>query len=308
MISSDNIFFGFDCSSRVLGRSKRLLSFSGGVDSLAAHYLCGPDAQLLSLEFGGHFKRESDFFKRWDTKIIRTDFRNKPFDEKLDWRFIAAGAILMSDFIGVESLLFGTILEASPFWFNVKTKTPYENARMYQVFELADIKIGQTVISLSEYGTTKVASSFGREILSSSIESAAAKGSLKLFRKLLLEKIVLGDEITNDWTSLNKPKNKSIFGKSFTEDILSLYFSWKLGATFVSEYLLDMSDDFKSAADTLDMGFFEKYNPENLVANPPDLRDRFVTIFRSLDLLPYSESDYENINAVREFLSGYFRL
>jgi len=71
---------------------------------------------------------------------------------------------------------------------------------------------------------------------------------------------------------------------------------------------MDMSDDFKSAADTLDMGFFEKYNPENLVANPPDLRDRFVTIFRSLDLLPYSESDYENINAVREFLSGYFRL
>ena len=199
-------------------------------------------------------------------------------------------------------------MEASPFWFNVKTKTPYENARMYQVFELADIKIGQTVTSLSEYGTTKVASSFGREILSSSIESAAAKGSSKLFRKLLLEKIVFGDEITNDWASLNKPKNKSISGKSFAEDILSLYFSWKLGATFVSEYILDMSDDFKSAADTLDMGFFEKYNPENLVANPPDLRDRFVTIFRSLDLLPYSESDYENINAVREFLSGYFRL
>ena len=42
--------------------SGTVLNFSGGFDSLAAHYLLPEDHKLVSLDFGGRFSRERNFF------------------------------------------------------------------------------------------------------------------------------------------------------------------------------------------------------------------------------------------------------
>lgn len=305
--SQDNIVFGAAPSVGALPeRSRRYLSFSGGVDSLAARYLIGQDAGLISIDFGERFKRESDFFEKWQPIIIRTDFRNKPFNENIDWRFMSAGALLMSDYLAIDTVIFGTILEAAPVWFNTIYRSVFEETRHYQSFALAKIRSGQAVTSISEYGTTKVAHCYGEEILSASIESAADDNTSKKLRKLLLGKIITGDEITEDWMSANGTKIIPKSGSSFAGDILGLYFAWKLGSEITDKYILSMDEEFAEFSKTANMTFFEKYNQFNLSSTPTDLKHKFVKIFEEIGMQPYGDEDIKALQDVRLFLSTRF--
>ena len=51
------------------------LCFSGGLDSLAAYCLMPADTNLISLDFGGWFDRETRFFEQFPTHVVRTDVR-----------------------------------------------------------------------------------------------------------------------------------------------------------------------------------------------------------------------------------------
>lgn len=301
-----NKVYGFQGYKNKLIRNKTVLSFSGGVDSMAAHYLCESNADLLSIDFGSWFKREADFFKRWNTTILKTDFRNKPFNES-DWTFMAAGGILYSDYLGIEILLWGQVLEAAPWWFDVKKKNEFVNNGNYLVFNLANIKIGQVVAALSEYGTTLVASMYGREILNKSIISAAESGSMKSVRKYLLEKIIYKEPIDEQWIDSLKLKQKGNSGKSFADDILGFYFSWKLGIDFVEKYLMNLDDQFKQASSKFNMSFFEKYNTSNMPSVPEFLRDGILNKFHALGLEPYSDDDFLNLSKVRSYLSNIYK-
>lgn len=287
-------------------RKRRFLSFSGGVDSLAARYLIGHDAEILSIDYGPRFAREREFFEKWQTLVIETNFRDKPFSENIDWRFMSSGALLMSDYLGIETVIFGTILEASPAWFNTVYRPVFEESKHYQSFALAKISAGQSVTSLSEYGTTKVAHCYGKEILESSIKSAADEKTSKKLRKLLLGKIITGEEITEEWAEQNAPALIPSSGKSFAEDILGLYFAWRLGDEFTDKHILHMDDEYRQFSKTADMGFFEKYNQFNLSATPLDLKQKFVRVFAELGIDPYEESDIDSLQEVRRFLSKRF--
>lgn len=309
-VVEDNKLFGVEPVLGILPeRSKRFLSFSGGVDSLAAKYLIGRDADILSIDYGPRFQRESDFFTKWQTLVIKTDFRDKPFNESIDWRFMSAGAILMSDYIGIETVIFGTILEASPYWFDtIYRSSIFEEPRQYQPpFALADIKSGQAVTSLSEFGTTKVAHCFGEEILGQSIRSAADEKTTKKLRKILLGKIITGEEITEQWAKDSGPDVLPKSGASFADDILGLYFAWKLGADFTDKYILKMDEEFASFSNGADMHFFEKYNQFNLSSSPPDLKRKFIEVFKEIGIEPYNDEDVAALQAVRSFLSSRFK-
>ena len=56
----------------------RILSFSGGFDSFAALRLLGNEAHLVSLDFGGWFEREAQFFNNFDPLVIKTNIRRTP--------------------------------------------------------------------------------------------------------------------------------------------------------------------------------------------------------------------------------------
>jgi cyanophycin synthetase len=304
----ENIVFGAAPSMGALpSRSNRYLSFSGGVDSLAARYLIGQDAGLISIDYGENFRRESEFFTKWQPIVVKTDFRSKPFNESIDWRFMSSGALLLSDYLGIETVMFGTILEAAPFWFNTIYRSVFEETKHYQSFALARVNSGQAVTALSEYGTTKVAYCYGDEILTASIKSAANDNTSKKLRKLLLGKIVTGETITEDWIKENSTEIIPKSGSSFAGDILGLYFAWKVGADLTDRYILRMDEDFSKFAETADMGFFEKYNQFNLSSTPSDLKRKFVGIYENIGILPYDESDISALQAVRGFLADRFR-
>lgn len=304
---SENLVFGAEPSDGELPvRKRRFLSFSGGVDSLAARYLIGQDVDYLSIDFGESFKRESDFFNKWQPLVITTDFRKKPFNENLDWRFMSSGALLMSDYLGIETVIFGTILEASPVWFNTIYRSVFEESKHYQSFALAKVNAGQSVTALSEFGTTKVAHCYGDEILNASIKSAADENTSKKLRKLLLGKIITGEEITESWATENGPASIPKSGASFAGDILGLYFAWKLGTEFTEKFILKMDEEFAQFARDADMGFFEKYNPFNLSSTPVDLKHKFIGIFKKVGIPPYEDEDVAALQRVRNFLAPRF--
>ncbi|HAW1909491.1 DUF6395 domain-containing protein [Escherichia coli] len=301
-------FFGFDIDGGNNERTENYLNFSGGVDSLGAYYLTRKSAHLISIDFGSRFARESNFFSEWNTYIVKTNFRDKPFNEKIDWRFIAAGAILMSDYLKIKTLFFGTILEASPWWFKFEDRNSFENSNVYQVFRLANLKIAQPVASLSEYGTTLLALKFGESTLDKSVISSSDIGSSKFFRKSLLQKIVKNEIISPEWVERNKPKTINHTGQSFSEDILALYFASKLGIDFVNKNIIKTSADFDEISNSVDMSFFEKYNQKNLSVIPIELRNEFQEIIRICGMKPYDQEDIINFNKVRNYLDEKYNI
>lgn len=127
-----------------------VLNFSGGVDSLAAHRLLGNKVKKISIDFGGRFSREANWFQKWDTFTVKTNLRDKPFSEHVDWRFMAAAALLHSDYLNISGIYWGTVLEASPFWFTTEQKTDFSKLRLNSVFDIAQLNIAQSVTPLRE--------------------------------------------------------------------------------------------------------------------------------------------------------------
>lgn len=303
----ENHIIGFNRPQPSKARHRNFLNFSGGVDSLGARYICADDVESISIDLGPSYAIERDFFEEWDTRIVMTNFRDKPFSGNEDWRFMSAGAILMSDYLALETIFFGTILEASPWWLKFQPRKNFEDFTDSHVFRLANLRVAYPVVALSEYGTTLLASKYGLDVLKRSIDSAAFKGTSKYFRKILLSKIVYKEAITDEWADANKPKEIKSSGSSFAEDILAMYFAHKLGFEFVDKYILKTDEKFKAAKAEINMSFFEKYNQMNLASIKADLKERIRQRMEALGIEPYSSEDAENITKLRSYLAAVYK-
>lgn len=281
------------------------LNFSGGVDSLAAHYLLGTAVHLLSIDFGGAFTREANWFSHWDTYIVASDLRKKPFVEGRDWRFMAAGAMLFRDYLGIGSLYWGTVLEASPYWLSNNQKREPRTTEATHAFGMAQLKTCQAITPLSEYGTMKVALKWGEEVLTKSIESCSSPGSEKLFRKRLLRSIAAGETFPSENVLAQAPCNKHKFGTAFGPDVLTAYFFWRYGSEFVSDFLAELSADARMELGRLNMEFFERYNPANLATIPSDVRGSIVAEYLRCGIHPYTCDDVRSLEECRSFLRTF---
>lgn len=293
-----------DLLSQPVSRSKTFLNFSGGIDSLAAYHLLRNSIQNVSIDFGGAFAREANWFREWDTYVVETNFRTKPFNESLDWRFMAAPAILFSDYLDIGTICWGTVLEASPFWLSENVKTDAAKSRATHVFEMANVRVAQTVSAISEYGTMKVAASLGEAILDKGIESCAPPSSEKFIRKKLLKKIVLERNIDNDFFERYKLDRKHKFGTSFGADVLTLYFCWRLGYETVERHLADFTLEQKRTISTLNMRFFERINTANIPSLEPEMRGQIVAGYKECGLAEYDDSDFRALAICRDFLGN----
>ncbi|WP_186312227.1 hypothetical protein, partial [Staphylococcus epidermidis] len=74
------------------------------------------DTKLVSLDFGGGFAREREFYQQFKPASIATNFRAEGFAEN-SWSFMGIGTILLRDYLDLGTLSFGAILEASPWNF-----------------------------------------------------------------------------------------------------------------------------------------------------------------------------------------------
>jgi hypothetical protein len=280
---------------------KSFLAFSGGFDSIAARFLLGEYFPLASVDFGGNFSREFNFFKKFNPYIFRWNIRNRcpenslKFNESIDWRFLIAPLLCFSsrnETIGIST---GTIMEASPFWFNGALRANFKN--YYSTFGPGSI-LFNPIGALTEYLTTFLAvKSLGREMLLESLDSLAGLNSFKRYRKQVL---IAAVENTNPPL---KPQSTPIhrFGSSFGDDMVALYVAWKYGEKWVQENYCENIP----LSNGLDMAFFEKINNENIKTLDPQLSTNILSKLYDFGISHDDNDDLNNINKALDFRNNF---
>ncbi len=267
-----------------------LVAFSGGFDSVSAVALLGGDIKLFSVDFLGWFKRERNFFDKFNTDIFEWNIRQRRvdgtlYDESLDYRFlISPCTFYVNDF--TTGLVTGTILEASSYQYTDKLRNNFSsyNSGVYGegIYPIPIIS------SLSEFCTAKVARLFlGEDKIYESLESLAFQNSFKYYRKKCLLAAIEGAPLPD------RPANipKHVFGNYLTDDIIALYFIWKYGSNAVFDNYCEVVE--KDLLLGLDMSFFERVNDNNLRQVDPVMRSEFLRMCLRYDIDIYRDGDLE---------------
>lgn len=275
-----------------------LLGFSGGFDSLAAKKILPDNTKCISIEFGGAFQRESDFFNKLDTTIIKWDLRNyressfPKFKESANWRFMVAPITLYRKNQNVI-ISTGTILEASPFWFSSAKRQEF---KYYSDFGLGKgVSLINPLAGITEYATTKIVlNSFEQSFIMDSLKSLAPLDSFKYHRKLCLISAV-----KNDFSEIPIPKQKHKLGSGFADDLFTLYFCWKNGIEWTKKYYAENIPD-KIVIHNL--SFVEKLNERNLNLLDIIFKNNIIKKINNYGIQSYSQDDYTSLEYVRKQL------
>ena len=153
-------------------RAGHVVSFSGGFDSLAAYALLPNGPELVSMDFGGWFQRETDFFKRFDPYVVRTNFRMAGFGRR-SWMFMLAGIVLLRDHLDIGAFTTGSILESSPWHYRSNIEGMPQPPELLRALGFSQVN---TTIGITEVATTLLAMKHFPEYLSGSLASLARVG------------------------------------------------------------------------------------------------------------------------------------
>lgn len=289
-------------------RQGNLLSFSGGFDSLAAKFLMPRDTHLVSMDFGGRFARERQYFETFNTLCVSTNLVDTPFRHN-SWSFMGIGAILASDYYNAKYHTFGGILEAGP---DNISRIPQSAANVtFPPFRGAGLINAPYVLGLTEIGTLRVMLSTAPEQIPRSLLSVASPGEEKLYRKLVLARLVaeqLG--VSVEFPQIAAPSSPHYkFGDNFAVDLLTLYVASKTDSEHASTLCRDIPEPAFALARNLDMNFMERANP-TLYSNFPD--ELAPALFQKLaesGIRWYTENDWDELQEVRNLLlPAYIKL
>ena len=264
------------------------LAFSGGFDSIATNYVLGKDVPLASINFGGVFEREFTWFKNFETMIFEWNIRDinetgVKFNEGLDWRWLLSPMLLLKSPDNPFSIYTGTIMEASPYWWS--DKKPIFNGYGYNVIGNG-VALICPVASITEYATSVISSRFlSREQNISCLNSVAAEGSIKKYRKKVLLAIASREEMAEEC------KERYKFGTGLADDMIALWLGWRLGVKWVLDnYCENFPENLKC-----DMSFFEKINTNNLDVLDDVTKKNTMKKFSDVGLKLYSVDDFQNL-------------
>lgn len=281
-----------------------VLNFSGGFDSLATLALLPDDTKLVSLDFGGNFQREAEFFKTFDTTSVATNFRSQGFAGNA-WQFMGIGTLLLRDYLEIQTYSFGSILEASPWNFK---QQKYSNAPQ-PVFKAAGMTQLNPAIGLTEIGTVMLIVKHFPDRIAESLKSLAAPGSEKLNRKIMLLNIAL--ELTGSSLGLDIQPDRVTphfgFGSSLATDFLSLYIMKKRGAEQAGQLVENIPQVAADFVCNRSLTFFERLNTIFADGLPQEDRSRLYINCIEAGILPYSETDWTEYRETIAFLSQWHK-
>ncbi|MGO3366254.1 hypothetical protein [Agrococcus casei] len=282
-------------------RSGNVLSFSGGFDSLTAVEIMPRDTHLVSLDFGGWFSREAEFFEKFDTLRIETNVRRVPDQNSSLARnshaFMAIGALLTSEYFGASHHTFGQILGDS-----ILRSGPL--ARL--LLEAVGLQDAPYTLGLSEIATARIPVQARPELVAESLHSLAGARDRKLFRKSLVTQILArkyGVSLDIDF----KPQSWAHtvpFSPDTATTIVALYCIAEGELDAVANLFTGIPESAISFARGTDMSFLEKYNPDYYSGFPAGKLDALLEKFDELGVLPYSNADMETFEVLRNYLKG----
>lgn len=281
---------------------KLALNFSGGFDSMAALALLPDDVELVSLDFGGAFARERDFFQTFQTTILPTNFRQLGLALN-SWSFMGVGPILLRDHLGIGSYGFGTILEATPY--NLIDGLDFRNTPN-PWFRAAGLSQFNPALGLTEVGTAMLLQSRFPQHVEASLTSLAAPSSEKAYRKALM--LHLAGRLTGN--SFDVPTDAPAqsfltFGKALPTDFLSLYVLKHLGPEIAGHLVGGIPDRAHEMVKELRLTFYERLNTNFYNHVEPDSRALVVSRCADAGIGLYDETDWREFALVRDLIAEH---
>lgn len=285
-----------------------ILSFSGGIDSLAAFYIMPEATKLVSIDFEDGYEREKNFFSKFNPYVLKTNVR-KPLDiDHNSWEFMGIGAILYCDYLNAGYNVFGTILEANKENFSkFFTLSNINNTYPFSFIGLKDIRY---INGITEVGTSIIASYYDPIKIADSLISLSNIGTEKRYRKETLMDIV--SKKFNRNISFKKsipPKYyRAKFGVNIALDFLCLYIIKNAGLDIAKNTMDNIPIEAVELAEKLDLTFYERINCSclNGISFMNDnLRADMIKKVVEAGVYPYTEYDYYEYRQVANFLNKY---
>ena len=313
---SENIAEGIAdfCKAEVLGRRTGhysrsscggpVLSFSGGFDSLAALRLLRNQTNLVSIDFGGWFKREAKFFRQFDSVVVTTNVRRPPTQRdslaRNHWSFMALGAILTAEHFDAAYHVFGSILG------DKFSRRP--NLRPLPPFRMLGLENLPVTDGITELGTAKVLLQTDPELIGDSIESLAGSTDRKHYLKIAIAQ-AMRDEmgIQIDLPELPTEWDKKIpFESSYTTAMTALYLISRGNYDLIAPIFESVPNDALEIGESLSMNFITKANWDFYSGAPKHHLAALSPRLIELGFEPYSEFDWQEARQVRDYLNRIF--
>ncbi|PCC44087.1 hypothetical protein [Brevibacterium aurantiacum] len=286
--------------------SGNVLSFSGGFDSLSAWRLMPNDTHLVSLDFGGWFEREAEFFRDFDTLVVTTNARSEPTRTtpltRNHWSFMAMGAILTANHFNVRYHTFGQILGES------MARAPQNSPTLAVLSELGYIEAGYSR-GLTEVGTAAVVLQSDPQRVLESLRSLAGPRDRKLYRKTALSAVLanrLGVDLTVPAMDFDKSP-KIAFGDDYASSLSALYCIAKGHLDSIEGLFESIPPDVRNLAKSSKFDFMEKVNWDAYASFPQELKPELWERLVRYGLEPYSETDWGEVRLARELLAKYYK-
>lgn len=289
--------------------SNTILNFSGGFDSLAALYLIPGNVNLVSVDFGGTFSRERNFFEKFCPYTLKTNFRQEQLD-KNSWTFMGAGALLYAEYLKAEYNVFGTILEATKYHFLQSPTAASTN--ITPPFSFLGLKDIRYLNGLTEVGTTMVVSFYAPDLIESSLCSLSSPKTEKRYRKeVLLEIICRKYNRHINFQKTSAPEHKIKFGENLALDFLCFYVIKNAGLSVANKTISEIPTEISEIINSCKLSFYERLNCAFICGNtfPTDAtRSYFMQRLLKCGVLPYDENDYHEYRIVTNFLNKYHHI
>lgn len=287
---------------RPLLHDGNVLSFSGGFDSLSAWKLMPESSHLVSLDFGGWFEREAEFFRNFDTLVISTNMRSMPTLRtpltRNHWSFMAVGAILSARYFNVKYHSFGSILGES-------LSSSSGAVSTLPVLEALGFKEAGYARGLTEVGTAGIILKADPTRVVDSLRSLSGPRDRKIFRKTAISDVVAEKAgLSLGLPKLDYSRSPRIrFGDDYASSLAALYCLGQGRGDSIEGLFESIPNEAREIGGDLTLGFMEKVNWDAYKAFPASLQEGLWKRFTEFQIEPYGERDWAELLVVRDYLA-----
>lgn len=275
-----------------------LLCFSGGFDSLATYELLNKsdyNFDIVSLDFGGRFSREENFFKRFSPYVVKTNFVDLKLNRN-SMSFMYIPIIFYSKYLDAGYGMLADVLESG---YNLYKRSDDVPLSFLNITNLP------LVLGLTEVGLAYILIKTRPELLNLSLESLANPGEEKRYRKQLLIEILSEKYDEKVFFEKVGHTNAREWGDYITNDFLCLYFIKNAGIEEASKIMNNIPEEAIALANSLSLDFYERFNRDFLFEIPNEYRMLIKSRLCELNIDDYDNNDLEEYEKVIEFLSQF---
>lgn len=287
------------------------LNFSGGLDSSAMRALLERlmpgEFRVVSTDFEGVEDHEARALDAWPPDLrCATDFRRKGF---FAGRYISAVPLLFADYLDLYGLTSAHVFsqDANSVERNIDGHRPafLDKAPSLQAGGLEEVHIFR---GLDEVGVLRILMRLVPDRLEAAVRGSSQPGTLRnISRRLALrilfdqERLPLPDFVAETLLT-TQPESPGGFFAGGVPILYVIKHYGEAGTRALSFGDIDMTRIDWSFLDDLSMEFAAKYNTNFIRYMPPDLRTPLLNLLASVDVGPYTERDWNELETTRQAL------